>query len=120
MADNDTSLGDMLQSAMSDPRFGEILKGLKQKSDRGELDISSVLSELTDDKPNGEQEKNEENHSRSSGLPIGDFKKHRQLIAALRPYLSDGKKNAVDSILKIGDMSSAFEAVMKMSKNSEK
>ena len=120
MADNESSLGEMLQSAMSDPRFGEILGALKQKADSGELDVSAVLSELGQSQGGEAEAKKEENASRPSALPIGDFKKHRQLIAALKPYLSDGKKNAVDGILKIGDMSSAFEAVMKLNKNGDK
>ncbi len=120
MADNDNSLGEMLQSAMSDPRFGEIFNVLKQKADSGELDVNEVLSELGQGQNGSGGAKKEENASRPSALPIGDFKKHRQLIAALKPYLSDGKKNAVDGILKIGDMSSAFEAVMKLNKNGDK
>lgn len=113
---NNSSLNGMIESAMKDPRFAEILSVLREKSEKGELDVASALSEISEGTDNGD--KNEESTSskkdNSSPARSLDFKKHRQLIAALRPYLSDGKKDAVDNILKIGDMSSAFEAVMKL------
>lgn len=113
---NNSSLNGMIENAMKDPRFTEILSALREKSEKGELDVASALSEIREE-TNG-SDKKEENTSPETGntAPMRslDFKKHRQLIAALRPYLSDGKKDAVDNILKIGDMSSAFEAVMKL------
>lgn len=113
MNHNNSSLNDMIENAMKDPRFAGILSALREKTESGELDVASALSEVENISPSNDGEVKGQSDG-ASGTHGIDFKKHRQLISALRPYLSDGKKDAVDNILKIGDMSSAFEAVMKL------
>ena len=95
-----SDLEGMLAGAMKDPRFSEILSTLKEKADSGELDVGEMIGELTG--------KEEPPAKTSPG--IGE---HKKLLAALRPYLADPKKNAVDEILKIGEFSGIIEALSK-------
>lgn len=41
-----------------------------------------------------------------------DLAKHEKLLYALKPYLSDGKKNAVDSILKAAKVGGVLETLL--------
>lgn len=124
MAGNGDVLSDMIKSAVEDPRFGEIFSALKEKSERGELDISSLVGgaeneSVREEAPQSDAgEKDSEKRNAGSGdvnivkKLTDDFCRHRNLIAALRPYLSEGKRCAVDNLLKIGDMSSAIGTVI--------
>ena len=114
----------MIEKAMADPRFAEIFGMLKGKADSGELDLSALGAALGGTSPADEAEteaKAEEASASSGMLPDlsallkgggkHDFAKHERLLSALRPYLSDGKKNAVDTVLKaakVGDIIEAF------------
>ena len=121
MADN--SLEDMLSNAMKDPSFMKIFSSLKEKAESGELDVSSVLSGEGFDGLNADGI-TDNTKEKESGDGIGtkgvskkenkaDMTNHKRLISALRPYLSEGKRSAVDSILKLGDMSELFGSFMK-------
>ena len=94
-------LEGMLSGAMKDPRFTEILSTLKEKADSGELDVKGLVGELTESAPSGAEK---------ASPGIGE---HKKLLAALRPYLADPKRNAVDEILKIGELSGLVEALSK-------
>lgn len=151
--DNDR-LGEMLTSAMSDPRFGQILSTLKEKSDSGEIDasdIGGVLSALSGGgmNPSGHRSASEDEHAPTSpegenkrgGLspdalskipdlmkimgPLmgggekgktasnhGDMEKHRRLLTALKPYLAEDKRGAVESILKISEVTDIFDGLL--------
>ena len=93
-------LEGMLSGAMKDPRFAEILSTLKEEADSGELDAKGLVGELTESGPVAEK----------ASPGIGE---HKKLLAALRPYLADPKRNAVDEILKIGELSGIVEALSK-------
>ncbi len=96
-----SGLDSMLEGAMKDPRFAEILSTLKEKADSGELDVKDMIGELT--KADGAPQK-----SASPGI-----ESHKRLLSALKPYLSDPKKNAVDEMLRLGEFSGVIEALSK-------
>ena len=95
-----SDLGEMLDNAMKDPRFSTILSSLKEKADKGEIDLKSLADELSG--------KEASPAARKAGIV-----EHKKLLSALRPYLRDEKKGAVDSILKIGEFSGVIEALSK-------
>ena len=106
-----SDLSDMLQDAMKDPRFEGILSTLKEKADSGELDISSIVSNLSG---NVQADTGNENDPASPAVPVKPgMDNHKKLLAALKPYLRDQKKEAVDGILKIGEFSGVIEALTK-------
>lgn len=145
-------LGEILTGAMSDPRFGQILSSLKEKSDSGEIDLSnlgSVLSALdgtgiTTSENSDPPEKTSSTPTESVGKKGGispetiskipdlmkvmghlsgggdkekpshhsDMEKHRRLLAALKPYLAEDKRGAVESILKISEVTDVFDGLL--------
>lgn len=119
MADENNGFTDMLKNALEDPRFSQILGQLKEKSENGDLNVSDILSNIGSSaersvKPSQGELPNSEDKGQKDLFHGVDFKKHMNLISALKPYLSEEKQSAVDGILKIGDMSTALEAVMKL------
>ena len=100
-----SELDGMIESAMKDPRFAQILSSLKEKSDRGELDPAELISEISG---GGAAQSGGAKNSGGAGLA-----EHKKLLAALRPYLGEQKRGAVDSILKIGEYSGLIEALAK-------
>ena len=104
-----SDLSGMLEGAMKDPRFGEILSTLKEKADRGELDVASIVGEIND---NATKDEGTPAVPASSGSKA-NMESHKQLLSALRPYLGDSKRGAVDGILKIGEFSGIIEALGK-------
>ena len=110
----------MIEKAVADPRFGEIFGMLKEKSDKGELDVSnlgSLLGEISGTKETGEK------NGRSEPLPYDkkvsegkkggrfDFARHEKLLCALKPYLSDNKRSAVDTVMKAAKLGDILEAL---------
>ena len=99
-----SDISGMIESAMKDPRFAGILSSLKDKADSGELDVSSLMNEIS-----GEKEE-----KKPSAVATGaGMESHKKLLSALRPYLGDKKRAAVDEILKIGEFSGVIEALTK-------
>ncbi len=113
-------LSEMLSGAMSDPRFTEILTRLKSGVDSGEIDLEKMKSAaLSGDgaelaraaagggeetkPPKAEEPKKEEPRAKSVLSPA-ELEKHKRLLAALKPYLSEPKKEAVENILKVGQI----------------
>ena len=94
-------LDGVLSDAMKDPRFSEILSALKEKADSGELDVKGLVGELTEKEAAPEAK---------ASPGIGE---HKKLLSALRPYLTDPKRSAVDEILKIGELSGIVGALSK-------
>ena len=99
-----SDLSGMIENAMGDPRFAGILESLKEKADSGELDVTSLLGDLTKKEGSGETDV-------SAKKPSMD--NHKKLLAALKPYLANEKQGAVDSLLKIGEFSGIIEALSK-------
>lgn len=119
---NSGDIGTMLQGALGDPRFAQILTTLKEKSDSGELDTEKLLGSLLSGNGDalaaltGKKENAEEHGDGAVGGEHGGKKKsaprlddHKRLLAALKPYLSDNKKEAVESLLKIGSIGEIAE-----------
>ena len=104
-----SDLSEMLKSATNDPRFATILSSLKEKADAGELDVSALLGDLTSEK--GSEKESAPPAPPSSAKPGMDS--HKKLLSALRPYLGDQKRSAVDDILKISEFSGVIEALSK-------
>ena len=96
-------LEEMLSGAMRDPRFADILSSLKEKANSGELNVKEMVGELA-----GGEEKDEPAPSAAAGMS-----EHKKLLSALRPYLADKKRSAVDEILKISEFSGVIEALSK-------
>lgn len=109
-------IGGMIEKAMADPRFGEIFGMLKEKADKGELDVSNVGSLLggsSDVKESGKQVGTQKEKMGAEGRKGGkfDFAKHEKLLCALKPYLSDNKRNAVDTVVKAAKLGDILEAL---------
>lgn len=102
-----------VQSILSNPAFAQILGQLQGKGDGEEQkapavpaitpemmqklpQMMSALAPLMGGKGEG----------KSSGgkKEINDGEKRKRLLAALRPYLSDNRRGAVDQILKVTEM----------------
>ena len=96
-----SDLSGMIENAMKDPRFADILSSLKEKADKGELDVSSILGEVS-----------ASDNADAPSKPGMDS--HKKLLAALKPYLRDERQGAVDGILRIGEFSGIIEALTKM------
>ena len=109
MADGDIDIGAMLKSAMSDPRFGEILSTLAEKKAQGQLDLDALKGIVP-------PEAAEAVKKLGSDGKTPHFSDHKKLLAALRPYLSDNKRETVDSILKIGAVGEIAEKLVKQDK----
>ena len=99
-----SDLSGMIENAMGDPRFAGILESLKEKADSGELDVASLLGDLT---------KNERTEEAVKPAKKPSMDNHKKLLAALKPYLANEKQGAVDSLLKIGEFSGIIEALSK-------
>ncbi len=142
---NETGDGmtDMLSKAIADPRFAEIFTALKSKADSGELDVSALSgmlggTEKEEGQPAAVKESEpvyKDKNNLHTGAKITDAfdmlsplltssgkagaketQKHEALLRALKPYLTDSKKNAVDSILKaakLGELVEVFSSLKK-------
>ena len=97
-----SDISGMIENAMKDPRFADILSSLKEKADKGELDVSSLINEAT------AQTSPEKEATSKPGMDS-----HKKLLAALRPYLRTDRQGAVDGILRIGEFSGIIEALSK-------
>lgn len=103
-----SDLNGLIENAMNDPRFADILSSLKEKADKGELDLSSLASDAAKE---GEKQINSEKSRGKTGMDS-----HRRLLSALKPYLGDGKKDAVENILRISEFSGVMDTLMKNKK----
>ena len=101
-----------VQSILSNPAFGQILGQLQGKGEEEQNppampaitpemmqklpQMMSALAPLMGGKGEGK--------SSGSKKEINDGEKRKRLLAALRPYLSDNRRGAVDQILKVTEM----------------
>ena len=105
-----SDLSSMLEDAMKDPRFSTILSSLKEKADAGELDVASLVGQIGEGGAGAKSTGQEV--TKAVGAKPG-MDSHKKLLAALKPYLGDAKRGAVENILKIGEFSGIIEALTK-------
>ena len=102
-----------IQNIMADPAFGQLLGQLQGKSpDAAEKPaMPAITPEMMQKLPQmmsalaplvgggGKSEKTD-----GGGIGRDEGEKRKKLLAALRPYLSDSRRGAVDQILKVTEM----------------
>ena len=110
-----------VQSILSNAAFSQLLGQLQGKGDAEESKAPSVptitpemmqklpqmMSALAPLVGGG----GKESSSGSTGKGPGDGEKRKRLLAALRPYLSDSRRGAVDQILKVTEMTDLLGAL---------
>lgn len=120
--------GDQLQNTVQnivrDPAFGRLLAEMQGKSPGEATDIPPITPEMMAKLPQmmaalsplvggmRQEKEKEEKGEKGEKKPDGDghkdtkseAEKRKKLLAALRPYLSDGRREAMDSILKVTEM----------------
>ena len=110
-----------VQSILSNPAFSQLLGQLQGKGDGEESKTPSVptitpemmqklpqmMSALAPLVGGG----GKESSSGGTGKGLGDGEKRKRLLAALRPYLSDSRRGAVDQILKVTEMTDLLGAL---------
>lgn len=118
----ENNLSQMLNQAMNDPAFNEILAKLRSMDEKGD----PALEELKNNIKKGEIPSAENINSALSGTQtpakkesriLKDTEKHKKLISALRPYLSEEKKNAVDEIMKLSDYAGLADSLLNAKNN---
>lgn len=109
--------GEQLQSAvqsiLEDPAFGKLLAQVQGKSPEETPAVPAITPEMMAKLPQmmsalaplvqasaGAEEKPKEGGKGGAD----EAEKRRKLLLALRPYLSDGRREAVDGILKVTEM----------------
>ena len=102
-----------VQSILSNPAFGQLLGQLQGKSGEESAQASAVPAitpEMMQKLPQMMSAlaplvggKGEEKSSEGK-KEMNDGEKRKRLLAALRPYLSDNRRGAVDQILKVTEM----------------
>ena len=127
--------GEELQSAvsgiLSDPAFGKLLSELTGKGEapaapEAKEKISSIPPEMLSKLPqmlsalsplikDGGKKKGED-----KGSSGDEAEKRRRLLLALKPYLSDSRREAVDSIMKVTEMTDLMGKLGFGSRPSEK
>ena len=110
-----------VQSILSNPAFSQLLGQLQGKGDSEESKTPSVptitpemmqklpqmMSALAPLVGGG----GKESSSGGTGKGPGDGERRKRLLAALRPYLSDSRRGAVDQILKVTEMTDLLGAL---------
>lgn len=110
-----------VQSILSNPAFSQLLGQLQGKGDSKESKTPSVptitpemmqklpqmMSALAPLVGGG----GKESSSGGTGKGPSDGEKRKRLLAALRPYLSDSRRGAVDQILKVTEMTDLLGAL---------
>lgn len=102
-----------VQSILSNPAFGQILGQLRGKGEEEQKNpaMPAITPEMMQKLPQmmsalaplmGDAGK--EKSSGGSAKDGHEGEKRKRLLAALRPYLSDGRRDAVDQILKVTEM----------------
>ena len=102
-----------VQSILSNPAFAQILGQLQGKGD-GEVQnapaVPAITPEMMQKLPQMMSALAPLMGGKGEGKPSGgkkeinDGEKRKRLLAALRPYLSDNRRGAVDQILKVTEM----------------
>ena len=103
-----------VQSILSNPAFAQILGQLQGKGD-GEVQNAPAVPAITPEMMQKLPQMmsalaplvggaGKEKSSGGSAKDGHEGEKRKRLLAALRPYLSDGRRDAVDQILKVTEM----------------
>lgn len=124
-------LGNAVQGILKDPAFGKLLSELSGKSEGAAVkeepaappsippemlsklpQMLSALSPLV--KGGGEKE------TGAGKSPKSETEKRRRLLEALKPYLSDSRREAIDGIMKVTEMTDLMSKLGLSSRPSEK
>ena len=102
-----------VQSILSNPAFGQILGQLQGKGEEEQNPpaMPAITPEMMQKLPQMMSAlaplvggAGKEKSSGGSAKDGHEGEKRKRLLAALRPYLSDGRRDAVDQILKVTEM----------------
>ena len=103
-----------VQSILSDPAFGKLLREVQGGESEQPPAIPTVTPEMMAKLPqmmsalspllSGGKGGGEGRKEDGPGGSTGDAEKRKRLLAALKPYLSSSRRDAVDSILKVTEM----------------
>lgn len=102
-----------VQSILANPAFGQILGQLQGKGEEEQKNpaMPAITPEMMQKLPQMMSAlaplvggAGKEKSSGGSGKEGHEGEKRKRLLAALRPYLSDGRRDAVDQILKVTEM----------------
>lgn len=118
-------LQDAVQSILANPAFAKLASELSggekkeepsapQKESAAAQSMPQIPPEMLARLPqmmsamapllSGMQGKSDEKSDGGKGGDAGDAERRKRLLAALRPYLSSQRKDAIDSILKVTEM----------------
>ena len=110
-----------VESILASPAFSQILGQLQGKSAEEEQKkpaVPAITPEMMQKLPQMMSALaplvgggGKESSSGSTGKGPGDGEKRKRLLAALRPYLSDSRRGAVDQILKVTEMTDLLGAL---------
>ena len=121
---NDTMLsglsGDQLQNAVQsilrDPAFGKLLSEVQGKGEDEPPAVPAITPEMMAKLPQmmtalaplvGSGAAGESHAKKEGGdtkIAVNDAERRKKLLMALRPYLSEGRRDALDGILKVTEM----------------
>ena len=102
-----------VQGILSNPAFGQILNQLQGKGEKEQNPpaMPTITPEMMQKLPQMMSAlaplvggAGKEKSSGGSAKEGREGEKRKRLLAALRPYLSDGRRDAVDQILKVTEM----------------
>ncbi len=117
---SEEQLQSAVQSIASNPAFGKLLGELQGKSDGAPMQIPPITPDMMAKLPQmmaalgplagGGKEK----PSAASGADkasLHDAEKRKKLLAALKPYLSGNRRDAVDSIARMTELTDILSAL---------
>ena len=102
-----------VQSILSDPAFGKLLREVQGGEGEQTPAIPTVTPEMMAKLPQmmsalaplvGSAKKADSDKKEEGRTNTADSEKRKKLLMALRPYLSDNRREAVDGILKMTEM----------------
>ena len=106
-------LQSAVQSILGDPAFGKLLAQVQGKSPEEPSAVPAITPEMMAKLPQmmtalaplvqsggGSEDKSQDPGKEGAA----DAEKRKKLLLALRPYLSEGRRDAVDGILKVTEM----------------
>ena len=102
-----------VQSILSDPAFGKLLREVQGGEGEQTPAIPTVTPEVMAKLPQmmsalaplvGSAKKADSDKKEEGRTNTADSEKRKKLLMALRPYLSDNRREAVDGILKMTEM----------------
>ena len=95
---SDTDLSKIVGLIMSNPKLIEEIKSLSREADSEEKPKPAESAISAEDSPKSEAE--------SVAAPVENPNrvKRRELLSALKPYVSEGRGKAIDSVMSIVDI----------------